>query len=286
MSFFSIAGYPVDVIKQYRPHYSSKTTDHPTEQGSEFTDNIQANPYEFTMDCVISNTPSGSIATDATRQGTSIVKDAWAALVAVHEARQPITVIAPDGTYTSMAMVDLARTMDAAAHGGLLFTVSFKKIVVVTVKRVTVRSALPVGSGTKPLGDKTPVVVGEFQTVYYVIRVATDRDTRAALTKLYGLPLSSTDADQVNHDFFKVDPKKKPPDGMLTPEGHYHPMASGANAVGISGHQYGVEGVDHTAPHFDPSDSSYKYPDGSRVTQNTNAGDWNRTTGKVPAKVK
>lgn len=289
----SINGYPIEVTRQYRPHYSSKTTNHPVEKGSNFTDNIQANPFEFTMDCVISNTPIGAIATDATRQGSNPAKDAWDNFVAVWEARQPITVVAPDGTYTNVALVDLVKTMDANSHGGIVFTAQFEKIVIITNNRTTVRTALSGGGGQNHKGDRQAITLDPSST--WVISI--DSSNRARATKVYGPPLvqatpaaikkgnsgvttddgqGTTSTSFVTYDRYKVDPQKITPDGYVDKQGTYTPYKFDP-----------TDGKFHSAPSLfnGPNDNPLNAP---RTNGNTtfdkpnNIGDYLKNGGKPP----
>jgi hypothetical protein len=248
----SINGYPIDVVRQYRPRYASKTTDHPVEKDSDFTDNIQANPFEFSMDCVISNTPSGAIANDPTRQGTLPAKDAWDAFVDIWTNRQPVPVVAPDGAYTNMVMDDLQKVMDPGSHGGLVFTVHFKKIVIVTNNRTTVRTALVGGGSQDHKGDRQAITLDPSST--WVISYPASDEYRKRASKVYGPPIvkgmdggnalvkgkndqyepninpgvfspitANSSVQVTTYDRYRVDPLKVTPDGYVDKAGNYTP---------------------------------------------------------------
>lgn len=268
---YTIAGFPVDVIKQFNFKYSSKATKHPVEKGADLTDNIVADPVGFTLECVVSDTPTGAIASDPTRKSTNPAKDADAAFVAVWQARLPVPVVTPRGTFTNMAMTEYTVTGNAQTGNALTFTATFENIVIVTNTRTTVRTAVPNGNGTNHLGDKA--ATGDSDQIVYVLRVATSPKERAQNTKLYGVPVGCIDASELNFDHYKVNPKQTTPNGYMDPAFHYHPIVK----------QGGTAGVDETQVHYDPADNTYKYADGSPVTKSTTGpGQYNQMTGKVP----
>lgn len=276
---YTIAGFPVDVIKQFNFKYSSKATKHPVEKGADLTDNIVADPVGFTLECVVSDTPTGAIASDPTRKSTNPAKDADAAFVAVWQARLPVVVVTPRGTFTSMAMTEYTVTGNAQTGNALTFTATFENIVIVTNTRTTVRTAVPNGNGTSHLGDKAAQqLVEDVAGSTYVIRVPTNQKERAQNTKLYGVPVGCIDDFELNFDHYRIDISKTRPDGYVTDEGHYHPMAKRTVLAAGGG------GDQPNAPtHYDPSDNTYKYPDGSPVTKSTTGpGQYNQMTGKVP----
>lgn len=290
---YSINGYPIDVVKQYRPKYSSKTTDHPVEKGADFTDNVQANPFEFTMDCVISNNPEGPLAQDATRQGTQPAKDAWNALIAIYDARQPVSVVVPDGSYTNMVMVNLERTMDAAARGGLLFTCSFKKIVIVTNNRTTVRTAIAGGGGQDHKGDRQAITLDPSST--WVISYPSGEPYLSRASKIYGPPIvkgkdgGNSGVQGINkqgnpitvytgYDRYKVDPLKVSPDGYVDNKGVYTPYVFDP-----------PDGKFHPAPSLfnGPNDNPLNMPrdvGNSRIEKPNNIQDYLKNAPKNPPK--
>ncbi len=261
----SIDGFPIDVVKQFTPKLSSKTTDHPIEKGADLTDHIQAQPFEFTLECIISANPIGAIANDPTRINTDPAKDGYAKLVSVHEARKPVTVITPRGTYTMMVMTELTAPVDAASGNSLLFTVTFKHITIVENKRTTIRMAVPNGPAKKKLGDRQAELGDSAVAIDYVIRVATSVQTRAHYTKLYGKPVSCVDATEVNWDHFVVDPKKQKPDGCMDNVGHYHAIQSSS----LVRSNDGVQGQDHTTAHYNAATGHWEYPDGSKANESS-----------------
>lgn len=151
-----INGYPIDLAKNETITYPSKVTPRPAESGSDFVDNIKNDPVQVELECLVSDTPIGKIATDETRSslsdGALPSEDAHARLLAVRAAKQPIVVETTRGTFHNMAMVNLSEPSNSTTTGGLTFTVSFTQIVVKSNRRSRVRVATQMPNGVVNFG--------------------------------------------------------------------------------------------------------------------------------------
>ncbi len=124
-----IAGYPIDLARSEEIRYPSKITSHPAESGTDFTDHIKNDPIEITLECLVSDTPIGAIATDTTRSnldGRKPSEDAHARMVAVRDARIPVVVECSKGTFENMGLESLTEPANSSTTGGLTFTVRFQ----------------------------------------------------------------------------------------------------------------------------------------------------------------
>lgn len=143
-----IDGYPMDLAISETHGFESTVTEHPVERGADMVDHVRARPIEIELECVVSDTPIGAIATDPTRQAEGQdaplpSEDAYARLQAIRDARQPVTIETSLGTWTSMALVMLSVPRSRETTGGLFFTATFRQVRVVETQRVTVRTAQP-----------------------------------------------------------------------------------------------------------------------------------------------
>ncbi len=156
----SIAGYPIDIAKMETHSLDAEVTDHPVEKGSVISDHVRLNPIEITLECLVSDTPIGVIATDPTRQAGAIEingessdtaptpsEDAYAFLKRIRLAREPVTIETSLDRFENMVLTSLSVPRNATTSGGLTFEVTFKEVVIIENLRVTVRVATP-GSGS------------------------------------------------------------------------------------------------------------------------------------------
>jgi hypothetical protein len=140
----SIDGYPLDLCETEVHTFTSEITDHQVEDGSDIADNIRNKSIELTLtNCVVSDHPIGTIATDGTRLATgddlpSISQDAANRMLAIRDAKQPVVVVTGWKRYPSMGLEEFTVTRDAKSFGGLVFTAKLKEIRVVKNKRVKV----------------------------------------------------------------------------------------------------------------------------------------------------
>lgn len=172
MGIIRVGGYPMDLAMAEEHSFPGEATEYPVEQGADISDHIRELPPEITLECIVSDTPSGLIAGDptrrdladnplteedllASRQGLSPPvplpsADALAKLREMKALGKPITVETSLGAFASMAFIDLTVPRDKDKNNGLFFTAKFKKVFIVSNKRTRtrVRSNMANGSGT------------------------------------------------------------------------------------------------------------------------------------------
>lgn len=156
-----IDGWPFDLAIAEEYVYESEVTKHPISAGSEIADHVIDGPLRVTLECVVSDTPTGAIAGDPTRQAgdaeTPLVSDAaWDKLLEIRAARRAVSIETPRRTLDRMVIVSLVDRRDVATSGGALFTVTFEQITIAENKRVTVRVAVPMVKAKENLGTKQP----------------------------------------------------------------------------------------------------------------------------------
>lgn len=162
-----IDGYKMDLAISEELTLPGEATKFPAEVGSEFTDHIRDLPLEMSLECVVSDTPIGDIASDPTRQrGTDELGnqlplpsvDALARLREMKARRRLVTIETSLGIFDSMACTEITVPVDKEkspgtkdTSGALFFTAKFQRINVVTNKRVKarVRTSMPTGTKTK-----------------------------------------------------------------------------------------------------------------------------------------
>lgn len=170
-----IDGFPMDLALSESHSFPGEVTQYPVEAGADFSDHIRDLPEEIELECIVSDSPSGAIASDPTRKGeagadgnTPLPSAAALEKLRLMKARrQPVSIETSLGVFTSMACIGIDVPKDAAKSNGLFFTAKFKKITVVTNKRTKtrVRSDLA-GAGGK---GKAKAVSGTQFTVDSVV---------------------------------------------------------------------------------------------------------------------
>lgn len=171
-----INGFPIDAVITEGHAHDADVTDHPVESGANLTDNIRSKPIVVTLECVVSDTPVGPIATDPTRTGDALPgEQALALMLAIRDAREPVPVTTHLRHYPVMGLVSFEPTISAQTGRTLRFRCSFKEVTLVTNTRTTTRVAVPRARGKVKLGTKAaPNIVSPI----------TAEEDRSALKKL------------------------------------------------------------------------------------------------------
>ena len=83
-----IDGFPMDLALSEEHRFPGEVTSYPVEQGADISDHIRTLPEEITLECIVSDTPIGEVATDATRtSGTLPAEAALAKLLEIRNRR-------------------------------------------------------------------------------------------------------------------------------------------------------------------------------------------------------
>lgn len=162
-----INGYAIDVALNEEHQLNSDTTDHAVEKGSPSTDHVRILPDEIVFDCVVSDTPIGRVAqvranqqavaaslTGLTAAGIiasatdnnaiiSYSQNAYAFLLALRAAGEPVIVESSLGTHESMLIKTLAITRSSASGKALRFKLGVKQLNIATNAHTFVEVAIP-----------------------------------------------------------------------------------------------------------------------------------------------
>lgn len=151
--FVMINNYLIDVAIREDHVFENDVTDNPVESGGTISDNIRPRPIRVTMDGIVSNSPLGNIATSRRTfagplsTGQASVQEAYALLLAVWNAREPVAIRTSLGTFERMALLSLSIPRDAKTGDALHFTAQFQQIQVVSNNRIRTRTSLRPGAG-------------------------------------------------------------------------------------------------------------------------------------------
>lgn len=157
-----IDGYLIDIAVSESPVFSADSTDHPTEQGSLFSDHVIDKPTELGLECIVSDTPLSDVA--AVRQAAGNLsgedaipsREAHEFLQALVKEHRPVIVECESGTYRNMLLINLSPKFDKSTTGGYYFTANFKELTIIELRRITVRVAVPIAGPKKDKGPKSP----------------------------------------------------------------------------------------------------------------------------------
>lgn len=162
----SINGYEIDAIVTEDHSFDSDVTDLPVETGADITDNARAKPIMISLDCVVSDTPIGRMvdvrntetADDDAELQFLPSDDAYYRMIAIRNAREPVTLETSLGVFPNMMMTSMVVPRNAQNGEALRFRVTFKEIRLVTNARTTVKVAVPraakrVNRGSVPASD-------------------------------------------------------------------------------------------------------------------------------------
>jgi hypothetical protein len=243
-----VDGYPMDATISEAPSFESEISDHPIESGSDVSDNIRPKPVSLEVECIVSDTPLGTIASDPTRLGTTAnpkpSKDAYDRLFAIWANKKLVTVECYFGTFTNMALEKFAPKRDDKTGNSLQYSGTFRKIDFVTVNRTTVLMAIPSGGAKKDLGNLTSPVQQLLSTVAPIYVIQRSPTQYASIHKSFGEPiwrqqLFTDSGGGIVHDYYDVKGTATKPDGWLTGQPNqntnepyiYHPGGAGTTAT-------------------------------------------------------
>lgn len=158
-----IDGFPVDVTVSEVHSFPGEATRFPVEVGADFTDHIRELPDEIALECIVSDTPIGEIASHPTRQSVGPEAplpsaEAFQRIREMKRSRRQVVVETSRGTFADMACVDFEVTNDKDKGGGLFFSIKFQRVEIVTNRRTRIRVATPMaGAGGKAKATKKTV---------------------------------------------------------------------------------------------------------------------------------
>ncbi|MBA3841174.1 MAG: hypothetical protein H0X39_00885 [Actinobacteria bacterium] len=254
-----IGGYQIDASISESHQFESTVTEFPVEQGSAISDNIVPKSIMVTIEGIVSDTPIGPIATLRNQQAASsdflpfsdpkaaleAVKgstfmpsvDARTALLAIRDARQPITISTSIRTYENMALQTLEIPVDASTGAAFRFSATFKQIIIVTNVRTTIRTATKRTASPSGQGKKLYTKASAAYALTGSVAVFTRPSSERALWAARGF---TGVADSPFGDHYEAPDSHDPmEDGYVRPNesapgyhgGVYHPYATGNTGV-------------------------------------------------------
>lgn len=152
-----IDGFEIDAALSEEHTFDSEVTEHPVEKGADISDHVRARPIEVTIDGVVSDTPIGSLAQRRTGVPSS---DAFARLMQIRDAREPITIQTSLKTFENMILQSLSAPRDSSTGDAFRFRASFIQVQLVTNERTTVVVAQPRGAKKVNLGNRPTTFLG------------------------------------------------------------------------------------------------------------------------------
>lgn len=162
----TIDGYTIDAALNEQHTYDSDITPYPVEEGSDVTDNVHNQPPVVVVHGLVSDTPIGTMVNVRAQQGPSDntgefdflpSDEALSKLLAIRDAKEPITIGTTLKRYDSMLLKTLEIPVDPDTGYALEFTATFVYLRVITNNRTTIRVAAP-NNTTKKKFSGPPVV--------------------------------------------------------------------------------------------------------------------------------
>lgn len=154
----TINGFTVDAAISEDHAFDSDVTVHPVEEGADISDNIRARPITITLDCVVSDTPiaDGSVIVE---EGTLPTDETFNKLVAIRDARLPVTITTSRGTFENMALQSLSVPVTSKTGAALSFRVTFVQIRI--VKNDLILTTIPRAKKRRNRGNRLTVTLGD-----------------------------------------------------------------------------------------------------------------------------
>lgn len=131
--FAMIDGFVMDVSLSEQHKFEADVTEYPVESGGSVSDNIRPKPLEVSLECIVSDTPIGAIATRrGLQQGQfnlgSYASDAYEHLKRVYNNREPVVIVTSLETFSDMALKSLSVPRATGRGKELRFTAEFVQI--------------------------------------------------------------------------------------------------------------------------------------------------------------
>ena len=131
----STVSLKVDIVKTIDYQYEQEVATHPVETGFEIQDNVVNKPLKVSMTIGVSSSP---ITWKTNGKGEWKFNNAYDALVAIRDAKQPVTITRPNMILSDMMMTSCKLTKSQESLSVIGVEVSFVKIVKVTTETVEI----------------------------------------------------------------------------------------------------------------------------------------------------
>lgn len=146
-----IASLSVDIVRSAEYQYDQSVTSHPVEAGYDIHDNIINQPMKVTMTVGISSHPVTWFYVNGI--GKSKFANGLAALEAIRDAKQPITIVRPDKILTDMVMTSCRYSKTDESRSVIWVDLSFTHIKKVTVQTAEIPENIVDESAKESVGE-------------------------------------------------------------------------------------------------------------------------------------
>ncbi len=163
----------IDCLLSDEHVFESEVTDYPVESGADVTDNVRPKPIQITMECIVSNSPINSEVISSRSDVTKSADEAYAYLLAIRDAREPVTIRTSIKTYNSMVLQSLTIPKSGSVGDGLRFTCVWREVIIVSNTRST-RVASPRAVGAHGLNTSPVAASPKAANLYRVFKFAGD----------------------------------------------------------------------------------------------------------------
>ncbi len=130
------ASLKVDIVKTIDYQYEQEVASHPVETGFEIQDNVVNKPLKISMTVGVSSRPVTWLSRNG--KGEHKFKNAYDALVAIRDAKQPVTITRSNMVLTDMFMTSCKLGKTSESSSVMLVELSFTKIAKVTTEKVEI----------------------------------------------------------------------------------------------------------------------------------------------------
>lgn len=161
----TIDGNEIDLMVKEEDVHECSVTEHPTERGLPFSDNIQQKSQKLTIEGLITNTPldpSLNVATPSVpgipRLDLSRAEAVYQTLCDLWKTPALIPIKTTSRIYNNMALVTLTSSLDDRTGNGLRFVGTFQSVEIVDLKtsNVAVKTKRGQGAVSQGAGHSTP----------------------------------------------------------------------------------------------------------------------------------
>lgn len=126
----------IDIVKTVEYQFEQEVASHPVETGFEIQDNVVNKPMKITMTVGVSSAPVTWFV--ANGKGKHKFANAFDALMAIRDAKQPVTITRPDRIFSDMLMTSCKLSKSQESLSVMMVEVSFVKIVKVDTETVEI----------------------------------------------------------------------------------------------------------------------------------------------------
>ncbi len=149
-----VDGFAIDVATKIAPTFTAKATSHPIERGSNASDHLIDDPNGLSMDCIVSDSPSGEMVSIRAAEPGVPSANAMAKMLTLKREKKIITVSTKHRTYKDMVLLAFTPTFDRDTGEALRFTLVFQLMTLVQNDRQFVKVATPGARKLDARGNK------------------------------------------------------------------------------------------------------------------------------------